>query len=118
MQNEHESYFIGIDDPVEIHKILLESNKQLLITLQRFEKFKEFRVKKVEYLAKLKEIVADTRILNDKLTKLLPQLPVRISPEHHNNSTSTQSSDFSSHHDLYNLDKELSIIEEKLSQIK
>jgi proline dehydrogenase len=56
-KKSEEVYFIGIEDPVELRRNILESCKDLIEVLQMYEKFKETRELKKSYIERLKKDV-------------------------------------------------------------
>ena len=74
---EEDVFFVGIDDPVELRRTILESSKDLLQYLQRFEKFKQVRLEKQEELITLKGVTADLKKLMGKLKNTLPKTHIR-----------------------------------------
>ena len=47
-KEEDQVFFVGIKDPIEIRRSILESSKEMLQYLQRAERFKEVRKEKEE----------------------------------------------------------------------
>jgi len=76
-KKEEEPFFVGIPDPVEIRRSVLESSKDLLHYLSRFEKFKHVRNEKAEYIAKLKDVTAEITKMVNKLKMALPKTKLR-----------------------------------------
>jgi len=78
-------FYVGMKDPIEIRRSVLESSKEALQYLQRFERFKEVRKEKAEQRAKLREIVSEINGLVRKLKAALPETGLRgkISPKLH-----------------------------------
>jgi len=74
---EKELYYVGIQEPVEIRRSLLESSRELLQFLQRYEKFKAVRNEKRESVALLKAQMRDVSSLLNDLKKVLPTTTLR-----------------------------------------
>jgi hypothetical protein len=76
-KKEEELFFVGISDPIELRRSVLESSKDLLHYLSRFEKFKNVRNEKAEYVAQLNDVTAEIKKLVNKLRTALPQTKLR-----------------------------------------
>lgn len=77
---EDDVFFVGIEDPVELRRSILESSKDLLQYLQRFENFKEVRIEKQEQLLKLRDTTDEIAKLVRKLKSALPKTHLRAKP--------------------------------------
>ena len=71
-------FYVGIQDPVELKHSLLESSKDLLQYLERFEKLKDIREKKKAEMEHLRGIFADITKNTNKLKRFLPKTKLRI----------------------------------------
>jgi hypothetical protein len=76
---EEEAFYVGIKDPIEIRRSILESSKDIVQFLQRAERFKAVRAEKAEQFAKLKEISKEIQGMIRKLRTALPKTKIRIS---------------------------------------
>jgi len=70
-KKEEEVFFIGIREPREVRKDLLESLKDSIEILKAYEDFKNVRIRKVELLTKLKEVMRQIDLTMNKLKILL-----------------------------------------------
>ncbi len=50
-------FYVGIKNPIDVRKNLLESSKYIIKNLQRHERFKAIRGEKIGQIMKLKEIM-------------------------------------------------------------
>ena len=118
-KKEENNFFVGIEDPVEVRRNVLEASKKLVESLQRFEQFKEDRKRKEEYVENLKRIMADIGKLNTKLKNILPKTNIRIPQgllkEMEAKPVIVEKAEKT---DLGELDKELKDIEEKLNHLE
>jgi len=78
-KDEEEAFYVGIKDPIEIRRSILESSKDIVQYLQRAERFKAVRAEKEEHLFKLKEMSKEISSLMRKLRSSLPKTKLRIS---------------------------------------
>ena len=74
-EEKEEVYYVGVKDPIEIRRSLLESSREIVQYLQRSERFKGTRSEKAEELAKLKETM---REINSLMRKLKTAKEVKI----------------------------------------
>jgi len=73
-----EVFFVKVKEPSQVRKELLESLKDIVENLHRFEKFKAIREEKLEYLNKLRIDVKELIKLNAKLKSSMPETKLRI----------------------------------------
>lgn len=76
-EEKEEVYYVGVKDPVEIRRSLLESSREIVQYLQRAERFKATRSEKAEEFAKLKETMRELNSLMRKLRTALPKTKIR-----------------------------------------
>ncbi len=77
-KKETDVFFVGIKDPIEIRRSILESLKGTVEDLQRFERFKAVREEKANTAAALKGQVKEIQKLINKLKSELPKGDLRI----------------------------------------
>ncbi len=77
-KDKEEVFFVGVQDPIEIRRTLLESSKEMLQILQRYEKFKEVRKEKHAAIAHLKEDLKNIQALFARFKKRLPTTHLRL----------------------------------------
>ncbi|RMF07030.1 hypothetical protein D6764_00760 [Candidatus Woesearchaeota archaeon] len=65
--------YIGISDPVELRREILESSRSILRLLQRYERFKAIRQDKEELFSRLKTLTKEITELDSRLKGLLPK---------------------------------------------
>jgi len=70
-------FYVGIKEPIEVRKYVLETSKDIVQYLQRVEKFKSVRLEKTENLNKLKETMNELTRLVIKLKSSLPKTSLR-----------------------------------------
>lgn len=77
-KNKDEVLYVGLQDPIEMRRTILEATKDAVEMLQNYEKFRAVREEKVKTVTQLQEqIVELTRLIN-KLKLELPKVDVRI----------------------------------------
>ena len=78
MEEENKDiFFVEVEGPEEFRRNILESLKDIIESLQRFEKFKETRKDKINHINKLREIVKGTNELVSDLKMSLPETKIR-----------------------------------------
>ena len=76
-EQDNEIFFVQVKEPVEVRKDILESLKEILELLHRFEKFKQERHKKLERIQHLRKLVRDSNKLIGNLKLKLPQINLK-----------------------------------------
>jgi len=110
---ENELFYVGIKEPTEIRKELLTGSKTIIDSLKRYEKYKNIKENKLQYILQLKRVFDELLVLNKKLRTKLPQVPIKKTPEI---TKPTQTKLAKTNIDL--LEEELSKIEERLSGLE
>ena len=80
MENVKESkdiLFVEVHQSDEVRRNILESLKDIVENLQRFEKFKETRKEKIENINKLGKIIKDINKIIPNLKNSLPETKIR-----------------------------------------
>lgn len=77
-KKKNEVFYVGIKDPIELRRSLLESSKEIVQLLQDFEKFKELRDQKALLKEQIKKEVAESDAMMRKLKTILPKIELRI----------------------------------------
>ena len=75
-----ELLFVGIRDPVELRRDLLESSKSIIDSLKRYESYTSVKEEKLGYILQLKRVFDELIVLNKKLRSKLPKMPVKPAP--------------------------------------
>ena len=120
---KEESYFVRVSDPIEVRRSILESSKNMIHFLQKYERFKTIRQKKIENINKLNQTIKEIHILVSKLRAELPKLPKRRRPvkkekEEVEPVKPTEKKPVKIKSELDRLEEELSKVEEKLTHLE
>lgn len=78
MANEEEILFVGIKDPDEVKRAILESSRGTIESLERYERFKLIRAKKIAEITRLKGTINE---INRLILRLKSELPKPKLPE-------------------------------------
>tara|TARA_Y100000310_G_scaffold342247_1_gene444635 strand:- start:42768 stop:43157 length:390 start_codon:yes stop_codon:yes gene_type:complete len=70
-------FFVEIHEPAEVRRNILESLKDIVENLQRFEKFKRIREDKIKNINDLRKTIKEVNKLIPNLRKALPDVKVR-----------------------------------------
>ena len=76
-EQDNEVFFVQVRDPAEVRRDILESLKDILELLQRFEKFKQKRHEKLQRILHLRKLVKDAHKLMGNMKLRLPQTNLR-----------------------------------------
>ena len=55
MKKEENLFYVGVENPVELRRVVLESSKMTVEAMRRFESFKEIRDQKQAHVEQLKK---------------------------------------------------------------
>lgn len=78
-----EEFYVNIENPAEFRRKLLETSKEVVIALQKFERLKASRIKRLENYDQLRMNIREINELVAKLKKELPaiRIPKRAEPK-------------------------------------
>lgn len=77
MPEEKELFFVGVKNPVELRRTVLEGSKDIIENLQKYEKFKAVREEKAKQIEKLRAIIKEIYKFVAKLKAELPTTSLR-----------------------------------------
>lgn len=130
MAEKGTSFFVAVEDPIELRRHILETARGSIQTLQLYEKLRGIRADKAKSIAQLKtDLKGVTRLLS-KLKSALPKANLRIKMHEHEKMPGayTQSKKKSgkkvrvevlpARSELEKLEAELSAIEGKLGSLE
>ena len=72
-----ELFFVEVRDPGEVRRNILETLKEILATMQRFEKFKQMRHQKLDNIHKLRALLRQANRMIGDLKSKLPQTDLK-----------------------------------------
>jgi len=79
MDEAPEVFHVGIKNPDDFRRAVLESSKQVIYSMQRFEKLSAIRSEKIKKTIEIKNNVAELTQLIKVLKKELPKTKLRAS---------------------------------------
>lgn len=71
------SFYVGLKDPTDLRRNLLECSKMVVRSLQKYERFRDLRRQKIENTLKLKSIIKEIKKYNNDLMSMLPETKVK-----------------------------------------
>ena len=75
---QEDVFYVGLRDPAEVRRNVLESSREMIQFLQRYEKLKSIRDEKSAAAKQLHTDIKELRTLINKLKKVLPKTKLRI----------------------------------------
>ncbi|MBS3158137.1 hypothetical protein J4206_02530 [Candidatus Woesearchaeota archaeon] len=85
-QKKH-AYYAGLSEPIEVRKTILEASREVLQSLQQFDKFSAVRREKKQAIADLKSNVSEINRLFSELKSHLPNAAhthlIKTAPQKH-----------------------------------
>lgn len=112
-------FYVGIKNPLDVRRGLLESYKYMIKGLQMHEKFKSTREEKIEQIIRLRNVMEDIEKLNARLKAELPKTELRAKNTNVEQTMpkTTYSRAPKKMSEVERLERELDDIESKLSEI-
>jgi DNA repair exonuclease SbcCD ATPase subunit len=77
-QKDEDAFFVGVRDPVEVRRTILEASREAVHFLQRYERLKKVREEKLALVDQLRADVKELRALVNKLKRSLPKTHMRV----------------------------------------
>jgi len=119
---EEKDFFVGIYDPLDVRRNLLESSREILKSLKTFTDVSEIRKNKLKLYKKMKSVMEELNLLVTKLDKKLPESHLRKKIEKTVSSPVYVAKEKSKKEGLVNeldkLESQLSEVERELSELK
>jgi len=72
-----EDFFIGIEDPVDVRRNVLESSKEIVGSLESFSKLEKIRNEKIYMFKEMKKIMGELDLLIRNLEEKFPKTHLR-----------------------------------------
>ena len=79
-KEKKEVFFVGVKEPVEMRRNILEASREMVLLLQMYEKFKTVREEKRRNIDKLRGMIREIALLASRLKKHLPKTDLRAMP--------------------------------------
>jgi len=77
-KKQEDVFFVGLKEPSQLRRTVLETSKEAVHTLQQYERFKEVRIEKTKEILRLKGIFKELDNLITKLKVKLPKTSLRV----------------------------------------
>ncbi|MBI5880950.1 hypothetical protein HZB90_02365 [archaeon] len=116
---EESQYFVQIRDAVDIRRGILGSSRQIIQILQRYERIKALRVRKLERIALLRALNKEINLLVAKMKKELPtaEMRIRLGKEDKRVKRGREEREETGGDELRKLESELRMIEDKIGRL-
>ena len=125
MDAEEGMFFVELEQPVDIRRDILETLKEIITTLKKFERFKEIRAERIKAINEYRYIMGEIYELNNQLRAKIPKAkinlkkktiskPVAVTVSHKKKTVVKRSKRAS---ELDKLENELASIEAKLGKL-
>lgn len=79
-KKEKDVFFVGVKEPIEIRRNILEASREMVLLLQMYEKFKTVRDEKRQATEKLRSLIREIALLASRLKRHLPKTDLRVMP--------------------------------------
>lgn len=116
-----EELFVGIPEPIDVRRNLLESSRDLIKCLQTYEKLELIRNQKLKYFKEMKRVSAELDLLITKLKQKIPKQGIRKLEKTEQKKKITEeliTPNKKLKSDLKKLEEQLQEIEEQLKNLK
>lgn len=113
--------FVGIPEPLDVRRNLLESSKEVIKCLQTYEKLSAIREQKLKYIKEMKRVSAELDMLITKLKQKIPQHGIRkLEKKEHKEQVINELVEPKKtlKRDLKKLEEQLQEIEKQLQELK
>jgi phenylalanyl-tRNA synthetase alpha subunit len=74
-QKKTQDFYVGIHDPVFVRRTILESSRLAIHILQDYERLRDIRKQKLEYVQEFDKIIKEINSLMAKLKVEIPTVP-------------------------------------------
>jgi hypothetical protein len=118
---KEDDYFVGIYEPLDVRRNLLESSKEIIKSLQANENLQRTREMKLRLYREMKRIMEELDLLISKLSKRLPKSGLRKALENDSKKIShrvIQVNNPKFNSELEKLEQQLRNVEKDLSSFK
>lgn len=109
-----EDFFVGVYDPIDVRRNLLEGSKEVVKSLQSYDKLEQIRNKKLAYFKEMRIVMSELDLLVGNLKTKLPKSNLRKAVDRPHPESSTTS--FVG--ELAKLEEQLKTVEKELSTFK
>ena len=120
---EEEVYYVNVREPRDTRRKILETSRQVVLALQKYENYKLRRIKKIDYMNSLRKNLKEINDLIARLKKELPQVKIKKRPTSNEAETKPVKKTVKKQASkgkgaLDDLERELYDIESKLKELK
>ncbi len=77
VKEEKDQFFVGISGTTELRRNILEGSREMVRTLQSFEKLQEIRAEKLRRMKQFKTVIEELKLLIAKLNDSIPEIRLK-----------------------------------------
>ena len=114
--SEGEPLFVGIPEPTGLRKDILNSSKDIITSLRKYDDFSSIRQEKAKHIFEVLKLIKEIDSLNRKLKQAMPKTAVQ--PGIRRPEIPISSKIIREKTRLADLEQELAKVEEKLGKIE
>ena len=78
---KQESFFVGLNDPIGMRRSLLETSKELIEAMKKYEGFKAKREEKLKNMEELGKVIRSASRMVSRIKGSLPTMHLKAAPE-------------------------------------
>ncbi|MBN2422689.1 hypothetical protein JXB41_05650 [Candidatus Woesearchaeota archaeon] len=118
MAQDNDGFFVGVTNPLDVRRNVLESSREMIQTLQSYEKIKKIRESKVRRIQQLRTVIRELDLLFSKLKSSLPKTHLRAKVAESVSSSKVKSSDSTKQMtELERLEEQLKEVEQEIARV-
>jgi hypothetical protein len=116
-KQEDNDFYVGVSNPLDVRRNLLECSREMIQTLQSYEKIKKIRDMKIKRIHQLKTVIRELDLLFSKLKSTLPKTHLRAKVKEIRSSLKYKPSDIKDMNELEKLESQLKDVEQEIARI-
>ena len=110
---EKDVFFVNLESPGELRRLLLESSSLVLDAFKSYEKYKQTTQEKLQYMQQLRTLVDEIKALNKSLLSYLPKVHLQYKGD----MKPTEIIPGVDRHQLQKLEADIKAIEDELASL-
>ena len=118
MVEQKDDFFVGINNPLDVRRNVLECSREMIQTLQTHEKIKKLREAKIKRTLQLKTVIRELDLLFSKLRTALPKTHLRAKVTEPKQRLKIKPSNIKEMNEFEQLETQLSTKEQNIRQMQ
>lgn len=115
MEEQSEGFFVGINNPIDVRRNVLECSREMIKTLQAHEKLTVIREEKLKRVKQLKTVIRELDLLFSKLRNGLPKTHLRAGLAEPSRKDSSRPA--KTYTEIEELERQLGSLEKEISRL-